>query len=207
MRSCTSTTFPLRQARCRAVRPSPSPQVSFTSSRVPWASSRITVRKSSSAVALRRCWPRESSRHCSGARKSFCLYLARIQSSFSSLGKPEGTGHAHLVLQPAVLNQQGGHFPFQIYVKKTLTGTVHPNLRSSSPKPYIFSNIYDLHLTVPVLEIVLDGCCAHRAVGSQQPEVLKSSGPARGQGKSPRCHKDQRHNKQPGSTSRLENAL
>lgn len=122
MRSCSSTTFPLRHARCSAVRPSPSPQVSFTSSREPWASSRITVRRSSSAVALSRCCPRESSRHCRGARKSFCSYLARIQSSFSSLGKPEGTGHSHHSQQREVIS------PFQIYVKKALIGTAHPNL-------------------------------------------------------------------------------
>lgn len=90
IKSCTNTTFPFLHAKCRAVRPSPSPQVSFTSSRVPWARSRMTVRKSSSAVALRRCWPRESSRHCSGARKSFCSYFARIQRSFSSLEKQKG---------------------------------------------------------------------------------------------------------------------
>lgn len=167
MRSCTSTTFPFRQARCRAVRPSPSPQVSFTSSRVPWARSRITVRKSSSAVALRRCWPRESSRHCSGARKSFCSYFARIQSSFSSLGKPEGTGHSHLASQPT-----RSLFPLS---KKALTGTVHPNLRSSSPRPCIFSSICVVHLTVPEprLEVLLGGCCAHGGVGAQQPGGLK----------------------------------
>lgn len=168
MRSCSSTTLPLRQARCRAVRLSPSPQVSLTSSRVPWASSRITVRKSSSAVALRRCWPRDSSRHCSGARKSFCSYLARIQSSFSSLGKPEGTGHSHLVSQPT----KGGYFPFQIYVKKALTGTVHPNLRNSSPKHCIFSSNCVVHLAAPE-PVLLDGCRAHGVVGSQQPGGLK----------------------------------
>lgn len=100
IRSCTNTTFPFLQARCRAVRPSPSPQVSFTSSRVPWARSRMTVRRSSSAVALRRCWPRESSRHCSGARKSFCSYFARIQRSFSSLEKPKRIRHSGLALLP-----------------------------------------------------------------------------------------------------------
>lgn len=140
MRSCSSTTLPLRQARCSAVRPSPSPQVSFTSSREPWASSRITVRRSSSAVARSRCCPRESSRHCRGARKSFCSYLARIQSSFSSLGKPEGTGHSHHSQQQEVIS------PFHIYVKKALAGTVHRNLRKGSPKPCIFSNISVIHL-------------------------------------------------------------
>lgn len=100
IKSCTNTTFPFLHAKWRAVRPSPSPQVSFTSSRVPWARSRMTVRKSSSAVALRRCWPRESSRHCSGARKSFCSYFARIQRSFSSLEKPKETGHSNLASLP-----------------------------------------------------------------------------------------------------------
>lgn len=110
IRSCTNTTFPFLQARCRAVRPSPSPQVSFTSSRVPWARSRMTVRRSSWAVALRRCWPRESSRHCSGARKSFCSYFARIQRSFSSLEKPKRIRHSGLALLPTSMlantNQQ-----------------------------------------------------------------------------------------------------
>lgn len=104
MRSCARTTFPFRQARCSAVRPSTSPHVSFTSSREPCASSRMTARRSSSAVALSRCWPRDSSVHGSGARKSFCSYLARIQRSFSSLQEPSDR-HGHnqvgqLRLQP-----------------------------------------------------------------------------------------------------------
>lgn len=94
IRSCARTTFPFRHARCSAVRPSPSPQVSFTSSREPWASSRMTARRSSSAVARSRCWPRDSSVQGSGARKSFCSYLARIHRSFSSLQEPpHGCGH------------------------------------------------------------------------------------------------------------------
>lgn len=94
MSSWARTTLPFRQARCSAVRPSASPQVSFTSSREPCASSRMTVRRSSSAVARSRCWPRESSVQGSGARKSFCSYLARIHRSFSSLQEPaDGRGH------------------------------------------------------------------------------------------------------------------
>lgn len=88
IRSCARTTLPLRQATCSAVRPSTSPLVSFTSSREPCASSRMTARRSSSAVARSRCWPRGSSAHGSGARNSFCSYLARIQRSLSSLRKP-----------------------------------------------------------------------------------------------------------------------
>lgn len=114
------------------MRPSPSPQVSFTSSRVPWARSRMTVRKSSSAVALKRCWPRESSRHCSGARKSFCSYFARIQRSFSSLEKSKETGQSNLA--PLALN--GGTLASKQQLtnvkittpSKTLKETVHPNL-------------------------------------------------------------------------------
>ena len=94
MRSWARTTLPFRQARCSAVRPSPSPQVSFTSSREPCASSKMTIRRSSSAVARSRCWPRDSSVHDSGARKSFCSYLARIHRSFSSLQEsPDRRGH------------------------------------------------------------------------------------------------------------------
>ena len=94
MSSWARTTLPFRQARCSAVRPSASPQVSFTSSREPCASSRMTVRRSSSAVARSRCWPRDSSVQGSGARKSFCSYLARIHRSFSSLQEPaDGRGH------------------------------------------------------------------------------------------------------------------
>lgn len=77
-------------------------------------------------------------------------------------------------------------------------GTVHPNL--------VFLPVFVLStfaVPEPVLEILLDGCCAHRVVGSQQPGGLKKPWAARGQGKSPRCHKDQRHNKQPGSTLML----
>ncbi len=85
MSSCVITTFPLRQARCRAVRPSPSPQVSLTSSLEPWASSMTTKRKSSSTVARSNCGPKVSSVHVSDAKNNFCSYLALIQRSRSSL--------------------------------------------------------------------------------------------------------------------------
>lgn len=104
MRSWARTTLPFRQARCSAVRPSTSPHVSFTSSREPCASSRMTARRSSSAVARSRCWPRDSSVHGSGARKSFCSYLARIQRSFSSLQEPTtGGGHRRAGRDPVPL--------------------------------------------------------------------------------------------------------
>ena len=54
----------------------------------------MTVRRSSSAVARNRCWPRDSSMQGSGARKSFCSYLARIHRSFSSLQEPADR-HGH----------------------------------------------------------------------------------------------------------------
>lgn len=85
IRSCVITTLPLQQARCSAVRPSPSPHVSFTSSREPCASSSTTKRRSSSAVARSSCWPIVSSTHGRDATNSFCSYLARIQRSRSSL--------------------------------------------------------------------------------------------------------------------------
>lgn len=85
MRSCVITTLPLRQARCSAVRPSPSPHVSFTSSREPCASSSTTKRRSSSAVACSSCCPRVRSTHGRDATNNFCSYLARIQRSRSSL--------------------------------------------------------------------------------------------------------------------------
>lgn len=69
----------------------------------------MTVRRSSSAVALRRCWPRESSRHCSGARKSFCSYFARIQRSFSSLEKPKRIRHSGLALLPTSMLANSNH--------------------------------------------------------------------------------------------------
>lgn len=101
MRSCVITTLPLRQARCSAVRPSPSPHVSFTSSREPCASSSTTKRRSSSAVARSSCWPRVSSTHGRDATNSFCSYLARIQRSRSSLNTPP---HTH---QASALGGQG----------------------------------------------------------------------------------------------------
>lgn len=85
MRSCVTTTLPLRLARCSALRPSPSPHVSLTCCRLPWASSRTTERRSSSAVALSSCWPRERSMPGSDARNRRCSYFARIQRSLSSL--------------------------------------------------------------------------------------------------------------------------
>lgn len=79
------TTLPLWLARCSALRPSPSPQVSLTCCRAPWASSRTTARRSSSAVALSSCWPSVRSAPGSDARKRRCSYFARIQRSRSSL--------------------------------------------------------------------------------------------------------------------------
>lgn len=68
MSSWARATLPFRQARCSAVRPSASRR-----SRSPrpgaCASSRMTVRRSSSAVARSRCWPRDSSMQGSGARR------------------------------------------------------------------------------------------------------------------------------------------
>lgn len=86
------TTLPLWPARCSALRPSPSPQVSLTCCREPWASSSTTERRSSSAVALSSCWPRERSVDGNEARNRRCSYFARIQRSRSSLKtrqKPE----------------------------------------------------------------------------------------------------------------------
>lgn len=85
MRSCVTTTLPLRLARCSALRPSPSPQVSLTCCRAPWASSRTTERRSSSAVARSSCWPSDRSALGSDARNRRCSYFARIQRSLSSL--------------------------------------------------------------------------------------------------------------------------
>lgn len=83
--NCVMTMLPLWAARCSALRPSASPRVSLTCCRDPWASSRTTARRSSSAVALSSCWPRETSAHGSDAKKSRCSYFARIQRSRSSL--------------------------------------------------------------------------------------------------------------------------
>lgn len=85
IRSCVMTTLPLWLARCNALRPSPSPQVSLTCCRDPWASRRTTARRSSSAVALSSCWPSGRSVQGSDARKRRCSYFARIQRSRSSL--------------------------------------------------------------------------------------------------------------------------
>lgn len=85
IRSCVMTTLPLWLARCSALRPSPSPQVSLTCCRDPWASRSTTARRSSSAVALSSCWPSGRSVQGSDARKRRCSYFARIQRSRSSL--------------------------------------------------------------------------------------------------------------------------
>lgn len=93
MSSCVMTTLPLRQARWSALRPSASPHVSLTCWRLPWARSRTTARRSSSAVDLSSCWPRDSSLQGNDARKRRCSYLARIQRSRSSL-RGQKTGSA-----------------------------------------------------------------------------------------------------------------
>lgn len=85
MSSCVKTTLAMALDRCRAVLPSPSPYVSFTSSLDPWASSITSSRRSSSTTARSSCCPSGTSELGSGARKSLCSYLARIQRSFSSL--------------------------------------------------------------------------------------------------------------------------
>lgn len=90
MRSCVTTTLPLRQARWSALRPSASPHVSLTCWRLPWARSSTTARWSSSAAARSSCWPSGRSAAGSGARKRRCSYFARIQRSRSSLGGGRG---------------------------------------------------------------------------------------------------------------------
>ena len=88
--SCVMTTLPLRLARCSALRPSPSPQVSLTCCRPPCASSSTTSRRSSSAVALSSCWPSDRSAPGSDATNRRCSYFARIQRSLSSLTDETG---------------------------------------------------------------------------------------------------------------------
>lgn len=96
MSSWVMTTLAIAQERCRAVRPSPSPYVSLTSSLVPCASSSTTNLRSSSTTARSNCCPRGTSDWGRPTRKSFCSYLARIQRSFSSLEEDKRQGHGRL---------------------------------------------------------------------------------------------------------------
>lgn len=94
MSSWVMTTLAIAHDRCRAVRPSPSPYVSLTSSLVPCASSSTTNLRSSSTTARSSCCPRGTSDWGSPTRNSFCSYLARIQRSFSSLEKRKQKGYS-----------------------------------------------------------------------------------------------------------------